>query len=88
MIAAAHTALVGLFPSRTAQLDESYEHSIAALSDDGDGGESRARHSVGIEVGMAVLAWRSADGFNATYPPFRVDSLSVNGARHLRLSAQ
>ena len=42
----------------------------------------------GIEVGMAVLAWRSADGFNATPRRSGVDSLSVNGARHLRLSAQ
>ena len=72
VIAAAHTALVGLFPSRTAQLDESYMHSIAALSDDGDGGESRERGiQWGNEVGLAVLAWRSADGFGATYPPFR-----------------
>ena len=42
-------ALVGLFPSRQAALDESYAASLAALSDDGgDGGQiARARHRLG-----------------------------------------
>ena len=71
VIAAAHTALVGLFPFRQPQLDESYASSMAALSDDGDGGESRERGiEWGNEVGRAVLEWRSADGFSATYSPF------------------
>ena len=49
VIAAAHTALVGLFPARQAALDASYAASLAALSDDGgDGGQiARARHRVG-----------------------------------------
>src|SRR6478735_657145 len=39
VIAAAYTALVGLFPSRQAALDERYAVSLAALSNDGgDGG--------------------------------------------------
>ena len=72
MIAAAYTALVGLFPARQPALESSFLASLAALSDDdGDGGQSRER---GIawrtEVAHAVLAWRMADGFNATYPSF------------------
>lgn len=72
VIAAAYTALVGLFPSRLAALDDSYSASLAALSDDdGDGGQSRERGIAwGTEVAQAVLAWRATDGFNGTYPAF------------------
>src|SRR5688572_9426665 len=72
VIAAAHTAVVGLFPSRKPQLDERYEAALAALSDDGgDGGESRERGIAwGNEVAQAVLAWRANDGFNGIYEPF------------------
>jgi hypothetical protein len=71
-IAAAHTALVGLFPSRKPMLDDSYDASLSALSDDGeDGGESRERGiEWGNEVAQAVLAWRTGDGFNGVYDPF------------------
>jgi len=72
VIAAAHTALVGLFPTRQVALDASYEASLAALSDDGgDGGQSRERGIAwGTEVAQAVLAWRASDRFNNPYPPF------------------
>jgi hypothetical protein len=72
VIAAAHAALVGLFPSRQPELDASYTASLAALSDDGeDGGRSRERGIVGgTRVAQAVLAWRATDGFNASHPPF------------------
>ena len=72
VIAAAHKALVGLFPSRKSTLDTSYAASLAALSDDGgDGGESRAGGIAwGVEVADAVLAWRAADGFSDPRPPF------------------
>lgn len=72
VIAAAYTALVGLFPSRQTALDVSYEASLAALSDDGeDGGQARDRGIAwGMEVANAVLAWRATDGFSASYPPF------------------
>jgi hypothetical protein len=53
-------------------LDDSYDASIAALSDDGgDGGESRERGIAwGNEVAQAVLNWRATDGFNVTtYSP-------------------
>ena len=72
VIAAAYTALAGLFPARQMQLYDSYLASLEALSDDdGDGGKSRAR---GIEwgtyVGEQILAWRLTDGFNTPVSPF------------------
>jgi hypothetical protein len=72
VIAAAYTALVGLFPSREAQLSDRYAASLAALSDDGgDGGQSRERGIAwGAQVAQAVLAWRATDGFGASYLPF------------------
>ena len=72
VIAAAYTALVALFPSRPQQLSDRYAASLAALSDDGgDGGQSRERGIAwGTDVARAVLAWRAADGFSASYPPF------------------
>jgi len=75
VIAAAYTALVGLFPpSIKPDLDARYAASLAALSDDedDDGGTSRERGIAwGTEVAKAVLAWRADDGFNASYPAFR-----------------
>jgi hypothetical protein len=83
VIAAAYTALVGLFPSRQAALDASYAASLAALSDDcehmgqprGRGASCASRIERGVawgaEVAQAVLAWRATDGFSASYPPFR-----------------
>ncbi len=69
VIAAAYTALVALFPSREQQLSDSYAASLAALG--GEGGQSRERGIAwGAHVALAVLAWRAADGFSASYPPF------------------
>jgi hypothetical protein len=72
VVAAAYTVLVALFPSREQPLSDTYAASLAALSDDGgDGGQSRERGIAwGTHVARAVLAWRAADGFLASYPPF------------------
>ena len=82
VIAAAHTALVGLFPSQQAVLDASYATSLAELSDDCEGRGHSLKHVArctsriergiawGTEVAQAVLVWRTTDGFSATYPPF------------------
>ena len=84
-IAAAYTALAGLFPSLTAlqreDLDTRYAASLAALSDDGgDGGQSRARGIAwGMEVAHTVLAWRAADGLNP--PPPLAEAASASGPR-------
>jgi hypothetical protein len=82
VIAAAYTALVGLFPSQQAVLDSRYGASLATLSDRcvGNGRaigrrrwcEERIERGVtwGTEVAHAVLAWRATDGFGASYPAF------------------
>ncbi len=81
VIAAAHTALAGLFPARLAELEASYDASLAALSNDCEHrGQSHVERicavpiergiAWGTEVAQAVLAWRATDGFNATYPAF------------------
>ena len=81
VIAAAYTALAGLFPTRLAELEASYDASLAALSNDCEHrGQSHAQRRCavpiergiawGTEVAQAVLAWRATDGFNATYPAF------------------
>ena len=70
VIAAAYTALVGIFPSlsplQREALDGRYAESLAALGDDGgDGGQSRERGIAwGMEVAQTVLSWRATDGFN------------------------
>src|SRR5437867_5275915 len=77
VVAAAYTALAGLFPSQKPALDASYTASLAALTgdcDDADQG-SRRRHlctrsieriergiAWGTDVAQAVLAWRATDG--------------------------
>jgi hypothetical protein len=83
VIAAAHTALVGLFPSRQAALDDSFAASLAALSDHCENGRRSRRGHLscakriergidwGTVVAQAVLTWRETDGFNASYPEFR-----------------
>ncbi len=82
VIAAAHTALVGLFPSRQTALDASHDASLAALSHEctHDGQalgrrrwcETRIERGAawGTEVAHAVLAWRANDGFSMSYPSF------------------
>jgi hypothetical protein len=72
VIAAAHSALVELFPSQQPMLDGRYTASLAALGDDGDdGGESRERGIAwGTSVAKQVLAWRAGDGFSTPQPPF------------------
>jgi hypothetical protein len=82
VVAAAYTALVGLFPSQQPSLDARYTASLAALIDEcgqsGQSNESRraceARIERGVtwgtEVALAVLGWRANDGFTASYPPF------------------
>jgi len=82
VVAAAYTALAGLFPARKPELDASFAASLAALS---AACEHSARphgrpHSCptsiergvawGTEVAHAVLDWRASDGFTVIYPPF------------------
>jgi hypothetical protein len=82
VIAAAYTALLGLFPSQQPALDARYEASLGALSDECEhGGRSLGRRRAcatriergiawGTEVAHGVLAWRANDGFSSSYPSF------------------
>src|SRR3954470_1557363 len=82
VIAAAHRALTGLFPSRQSMLDASYAASLAAISDHcGTSHQPPAREEScskriergtawGTGVAEAVLSWRATDGFSAIYPSF------------------
>jgi membrane-associated phospholipid phosphatase len=67
VVAAAYTALVGLFPSHRDVLDMRYADSLAVL---GEGRSVELGLQWGTSVAEAVLAWRAADGFAASYPPF------------------
>jgi hypothetical protein len=76
VIAAAYTALVALFPSQRPVLEARYAASLARLTDDRDDAGALEPDALsrgtdwGREVANAVLSWRAADGFGATYPPF------------------
>jgi hypothetical protein len=82
VVAAAYTALVGLFPSQRAVLDARYEASLSALRElcmrreqshrTGQACIARLDLGVtwGVDVALAVLAWRATDGFSASYPSF------------------
>jgi hypothetical protein len=68
LIAAAHTTLVALFPSRQLELDTAYSTSLASAGADSLGRERGIDY--GTAVAQAVLAWRVADGFANEVPPF------------------
>ena len=81
VVAAAYTALLGLFPARQTELAASYATSLAGLHDRcvGNGSPRQEERCVrrierglawGAEVAQAVLAWRVTDGFAGSYPPF------------------
>lgn len=65
--AAAHRALVGLFPEQSVTLDAAYASSLAKLPND-------ARKTRGIalgeEVASVILALRANDGRDAAVPPY------------------
>ena len=59
VIAAAHTALVGLFPSRQLELDSSYEASLAALDEDNENCRGSPDHGTPWHSGDRTNAWQS-----------------------------
>jgi hypothetical protein len=71
-IAAAHTALVLLFPSQQPTLDADLAASVAKLSKDEDAPSKPIARGLdwGNAVATQIVAWRSADGFGATPPPY------------------
>lgn len=67
VIAAAHGALKGLFPNRSALYQPPYDAMLAALPD----GDAKARGvAVGAEVAAAIVALRANDGRAVVLPPF------------------
>jgi membrane-associated phospholipid phosphatase len=65
--AAAHTALVGLYPTQQGVLDADYASELAKVAD-GPAKDQGVR--IGEEVANGVLAIRATDGSNITPPPF------------------
>ena len=63
--AAAHAVLVGLYPSRQADLDSAYADSLALIP---DGPRKTSGISVGEVAGAVILALRSMDGSNIVLP--------------------
>ncbi len=64
-VAAAHTVLVALYPSRQANLDLAYDMSLAAIP---DGQAKDDGIDVGESVAAEILTLRSADGSAVTLP--------------------
>jgi PAP2 superfamily len=65
--AAAHTAMLSLFPSQQPGLDAKFQDSLSQLGDDA---HVRQGIRVGTDAAHAVLAARANDGSDATPPPF------------------
>jgi hypothetical protein len=65
--AAAHTALVGLYPAQQSSLDADYAAEVANVPD-GPAKEQGIR--LGGQVARDLLAIRAGDGSNVTPPPF------------------
>ena len=64
-VAAAHTVLVALYPSRQANLNQAYDESLDTIP---DGQAKDDGIAVGESVAAAILALRSADGSDVTLP--------------------
>jgi membrane-associated phospholipid phosphatase len=65
--AAAHTALVGLYPAQQSTLDADYAAELAKVP---DGPAKDQGVQLGQEVARDLLAIRAGDGSNVTAPPF------------------
>lgn len=68
---AAYETLVDLFPSQATALSAAL---TASLGDQADEGSVVAGVAWGKSVGDLTVAWRAADGFNATLPPYTFNS--------------
>ena len=72
---ASHTALVDLFPTQRPTLDAAFAASLASLRDDEDAQSIADGAAWGESVAGQIIAWRAADGFNATPPPYVFSSV-------------
>ena len=70
-VQAAYTALVGLFPSKAAILNDKLGASLAAIPGYEGSSQSIARgRAWGELVAQAILAWRASDGLSTVVPPY------------------
>lgn len=70
-VAAAYTALVGLFPAQQSTLDAQFATSLASLPGIQGNSKSMALGLMwGTHVANAILAWRSTDGIARTTTPY------------------
>jgi hypothetical protein len=67
---AAHEALVKLFPGQSSSLDAAFAASLRSIGDEEDGNAIAQGVAWGNSVADAIIAWRSADGFSTTPPPY------------------
>jgi membrane-associated phospholipid phosphatase len=65
--AAAHTALVGLYPAQQSTLDADYTAELAKVA---DGPAKDKGIELGVQVATDLLAIRAGDGSNVPPPPF------------------
>lgn len=72
---AAHEALVKLFPSQSSSLDAAFASSLQSIGDEEDGSPIAQGVEWGSTVADAIVAWRSADGFNAIPPPYTFSTI-------------
>jgi hypothetical protein len=70
--AAAHEALVVLFPAQKAMLDSRLAASLPQIGGDPDSNDQSVVRGVdwGKYVADQILAWRATDGFSAVLPPY------------------
>jgi membrane-associated phospholipid phosphatase len=71
---AAYETLVDLFPSQATALNAALRASLGDQADEGDAASIAAGLAWGKSVGDQTFAWRSADGFSATPPPYTFSS--------------
>jgi hypothetical protein len=67
---AAYTALVTLFPLQKTPLDAALMSFETSITDHGEGRSIADGLAWGQSVATQILAWRAADGFNSTLPPY------------------
>lgn len=63
---AAHDVLLSLYPSRAASLHALLQETLASIPP----GRARQGIAIGSDIAAQVLAWRSADGWDVTPPPY------------------
>ncbi len=69
---AAHEALVALFPTQQAMLDQRLADTLSELSEGSSGDDQLIMRGLqwGKTVADQIIAWRASDGFTSVLPPY------------------